>query len=92
LSAFLTRNNFYLGCSPPTFKTSTTTSRTQLKQQLMREQLQEQDRKEAERKPPPPAAAAPVTPAAPINAPLPATLAAASVELPPQVLEVIIQL
>lgn len=75
-------------CSPPTFKTSTTTSRTQLKQQLMREQLQEQDRKEAERKPSPASASAAVTPAAPINTPQSAAVAAAPVELPPQVLEV----
>ncbi|XP_059488928.1 microphthalmia-associated transcription factor isoform X2 [Neocloeon triangulifer] len=73
--------------SPPTFKTSTTTSRTQLKQQLMREQLQEQDRKEAVRKPGSVVAAA-VTPAAPINTPLPAPFAATPVELPAQVLQV----
>ncbi|XP_014235244.1 microphthalmia-associated transcription factor isoform X2 [Trichogramma pretiosum] len=35
------------GC-PPTFKTATPTSRTQLKLQLMREQHQEQERREAE--------------------------------------------
>ncbi|CAB3377072.1 Hypothetical predicted protein [Cloeon dipterum] len=72
---------------PPTFKTSSASSRTQLKQQLMRQQLQEQERKEAEKKQPPPIAT-PVTPAAPINTPLPPTLTAAPVELPPQVLQV----
>ncbi|XP_043281741.1 transcription factor E3 isoform X2 [Venturia canescens] len=72
------------GC-PPTFKTATPTSRTQLKLQLMREQLQEQERREAEfrqslqqHRP----AAAPPRPVPP--APLPTI----GVDVPPQVLQV----
>ncbi|XP_069693156.1 microphthalmia-associated transcription factor isoform X2 [Periplaneta americana] len=69
--------------SPPTFKTATPTSRTQLKLQLMREQLQQQERREAElrqqqleRRPPP------LTPA------LKVPLNIQSVDVPPQVLQV----
>ncbi|XP_033215704.1 microphthalmia-associated transcription factor [Belonocnema kinseyi] len=71
--------------SPPTFKTATPTSRTQLKLQLMREQLQEQERREAEfrqnlqqQRP----AAAPPRPVPPT--PLPTI----GVDVPPQVLQV----
>ncbi|XP_016843268.1 microphthalmia-associated transcription factor isoform X2 [Nasonia vitripennis] len=72
------------GC-PPTFKTATPTSRTQLKLQLMREQLQEQERREAEfrqqlqQQKPAPATPRPVPPA-----PLPTI----GVDVPPQVLQV----
>ncbi|XP_071558628.1 transcription factor Mitf isoform X1 [Temnothorax nylanderi] len=72
------------GC-PPTFKTVTPTSRTQLKLQLMREQLQEQERRQAEfrqslqqQRP----AAAPPRPVPPT--PLPTI----GVDVPPQVLQV----
>ncbi|XP_054000153.1 microphthalmia-associated transcription factor isoform X1 [Hylaeus anthracinus] len=72
------------GC-PPTFKTATPTSRTQLKLQLMREQLQEQERREAEfrqslqqQRP----AAAPPRPVPP------ASLSTIGVDVPPQVLQV----
>ncbi|XP_014468677.1 PREDICTED: transcription factor EC isoform X2 [Dinoponera quadriceps] len=72
------------GC-PPTFKTATPTSRTQLKLQLMREQLHEQERREAEfrqslqqQRP----AAAPPRPVPPT--PLPTI----GVDVPPQVLQV----
>ncbi|XP_018397966.1 PREDICTED: microphthalmia-associated transcription factor [Cyphomyrmex costatus] len=72
------------GC-PPTFKTATPTSRTQLKLQLMREQLQEQERRQAEfrqslqqQRP----AAAPPRPVPPT--PLPTI----GVDVPPQVLQV----
>ncbi|XP_025158448.1 microphthalmia-associated transcription factor isoform X2 [Harpegnathos saltator] len=72
------------GC-PPTFKTATPTSRTQLKLQLMREQLHEQERREAEfrqslqqHRP----AAAPPRPVPPT--PLPTI----GVDVPPQVLQV----
>lgn len=34
-------------CRPPTFKTSTSTSRTQLKLQLMREQIREEEQRES---------------------------------------------
>ncbi|XP_029166190.1 transcription factor EC isoform X2 [Nylanderia fulva] len=71
--------------SPPTFKTATPTSRTQLKLQLMREQLQEQERRQAEfrqslqqQRP----AAAPPRPVPPT--PLPTI----GVDVPPQVLQV----
>ncbi|XP_076175575.1 transcription factor Mitf isoform X2 [Ptiloglossa arizonensis] len=71
--------------SPPTFKTATPTSRTQLKLQLMREQLQEQERREAEfrqslqqQRP----AAAPPRPVPP------ASLSTIGVDVPPQVLQV----
>ncbi|XP_014468678.1 PREDICTED: transcription factor EC isoform X3 [Dinoponera quadriceps] len=71
--------------SPPTFKTATPTSRTQLKLQLMREQLHEQERREAEfrqslqqQRP----AAAPPRPVPPT--PLPTI----GVDVPPQVLQV----
>ncbi|XP_015600110.1 microphthalmia-associated transcription factor isoform X3 [Cephus cinctus] len=71
--------------SPPTFKTATPTSRTQLKLQLMREQLQEQERRETEyrqslqqQRP----AAAPPRPVPPT--PLPTI----GVDVPPQVLQV----
>ncbi|RLU15679.1 hypothetical protein DMN91_011434 [Ooceraea biroi] len=71
--------------SPPTFKTTTPTSRTQLKLQLMREQLQEQERRQAEfrqslqqQRP----AAAPPRPVPPT--PLPTI----GVDVPPQVLQV----
>ncbi|XP_029034171.2 uncharacterized protein LOC114871845 isoform X2 [Osmia bicornis bicornis] len=73
------------GC-PPTFKTATPTSRTQLKLQLMREQLQEQERREAEfrqslqqQRP----AAAPPRPV-----PTTASLSTIGVDVPPQVLQV----
>jgi hypothetical protein len=45
----ITQNFLFLD-SPPTFKTATPTSRTQLKLQLMREQIQQQERREAELK------------------------------------------
>ena len=71
--------------SPPTFKTATPTSRTQLKLQLMREQLQEQERREAEfrqnlqqQRP----AAAPPRPVPPTSLPT------IGVDVPPQVLQV----
>ncbi|XP_023245911.1 microphthalmia-associated transcription factor [Copidosoma floridanum] len=71
--------------SPPTFKTATPTSRTQLKLQLMREQLQEQERREAEfrqslqqQRP----AAAPPRPVPPTSMPT------IGVDVPPQVLQV----
>ncbi|XP_078047563.1 transcription factor Mitf isoform X2 [Augochlora pura] len=71
--------------SPPTFKTATPTSRTQLKLQLMREQQQEQERREAEfrqslqqQRP----AAAPPRPVPP------ASLSTIGVDVPPQVLQV----
>ncbi|KAG7198298.1 hypothetical protein KM043_005701 [Ampulex compressa] len=70
---------------PPTFKTATPTSRTQLKLQLMREQLQEQERREAEfrqslqqQRP----AAAPPRPVPPTSLPT------IGVDVPPQVLQV----
>ncbi|XP_076676343.1 transcription factor Mitf isoform X2 [Andrena cerasifolii] len=72
------------GC-PPTFKTATPTSRTQLKLQLMREQLQEQERRESEFRQnlqlhrPPAAPPRPVPPAA---------LSTIGVDVPPQVLQV----
>ncbi|XP_072757207.1 transcription factor Mitf isoform X2 [Anoplolepis gracilipes] len=72
------------GC-PPTFKTATPTSRTQLKLQLMREQLQEQERRQAEfrqslqqQRP----AAAPPRPVPPTSLPT------IGVDVPPQVLQV----
>ncbi|XP_029666860.1 microphthalmia-associated transcription factor isoform X2 [Formica exsecta] len=71
--------------SPPTFKTATPTSRTQLKLQLMREQLQEQERRQAEfrqslqqQRP----AAAPPRPVPPTSLPT------IGVDVPPQVLQV----
>ncbi|XP_036146955.1 microphthalmia-associated transcription factor isoform X2 [Monomorium pharaonis] len=71
--------------SPPTFKTATPTSRTQLKLQLMREQLQEQERRQAEfrqslqqQRP----AAAPPRPVPPTPVPT------IGVDVPPQVLQV----
>ncbi|XP_046619284.1 microphthalmia-associated transcription factor isoform X2 [Neodiprion virginianus] len=70
------------GC-PPTFKTATPTSRTQLRLQLMREQLQEQERREAEHQQrfSRPVAAAP--------RPVPPTpLSTIGVDVPPQVLQV----
>ncbi|XP_072757210.1 transcription factor Mitf isoform X5 [Anoplolepis gracilipes] len=70
---------------PPTFKTATPTSRTQLKLQLMREQLQEQERRQAEfrqslqqQRP----AAAPPRPVPPTSLPT------IGVDVPPQVLQV----
>ncbi|XP_043508131.1 microphthalmia-associated transcription factor isoform X1 [Frieseomelitta varia] len=72
------------GC-PPTFKTATPTSRTQLKLQLMREQLQEQERREAEfrqnlQQQRPTAAPPRPVPAAPLSS--------IGVDVPPQVLQV----
>ncbi|XP_012252484.2 microphthalmia-associated transcription factor isoform X2 [Athalia rosae] len=75
------------GC-PPTFKTATPTSRTQLRLQLMREQHQEQERREAElrhnlqqQRLSRPVAASP--------RPVPPTpLSTIGVDVPPQVLQV----
>lgn len=71
--------------SPPTFKTATPTSRTQLKLQLMREQLQEQERREAEfrqnlEQQRPTAAPPRPVPSAPLST--------IGVDVPPQVLQV----
>lgn len=67
-------------CSPPSFKTATQLSRTQLKLQLMREQLQEQERREAaahaRRPPPAPALRVPVQ------------IQSIGIDVPPQVLKV----
>lgn len=67
--------------SPPSFKTATQMSRTQLKLQLMREQLQEQERREAEQKSPhsrrPPPAPA-----------LKVPIQSIGIDVPPQVLQV----
>lgn len=69
--------------SPPTFKTATPTSRTQLKLQLMREQLQQQERREAELKQQQLERRAPsLTPA------LKVPVSIQSVDVPPQVLQV----
>jgi cell shape-determining protein MreC len=69
--------------SPPTFKTATPTSRTQLKLQLMREQLQQQERREAELKQQQLQRRAPsLTPA------LKVPVSIQSVDVPPQVLQV----
>lgn len=68
-------------CRQPAFKTSTTMSRTQLKQQLQREQMKEQERMSTERfhnkvnQPQP----IPVTPSVPVQP---------SILLPPNVLQV----
>lgn len=67
--------------SPPSFKTATQLSRTQLKLQLMRDQLQEQERREAEQRAahvrrPPPAPA------------LKVPLQSIGIDVPPQVLQV----
>ncbi|XP_021931882.1 transcription factor EC isoform X2 [Zootermopsis nevadensis] len=69
--------------SPPTFKTATSTSRTQLKLQLMREQIQQQERREAElrqqqleRR------------LQPLSAALKVPVSIQSVDVPPQVLQV----
>jgi hypothetical protein len=69
--------------SPPTFKTATPTSRTQLKLQLMREQSQQQERREAElrqqqleRR------------VQPLTAALKVPVSIQSVDVPPQVLQV----
>ncbi|XP_015188125.1 PREDICTED: microphthalmia-associated transcription factor isoform X2 [Polistes dominula] len=72
------------GC-PPTFKTATPTSRTQLKLQLMREQLQEQERREAEFR----QSLQQQRPAAAHPRPVPPTpLSTIGVDVPPQVLQV----
>ncbi|KAI4488808.1 hypothetical protein M0802_011233 [Mischocyttarus mexicanus] len=71
--------------SPPTFKTATPTSRTQLKLQLMREQLQEQERREAEFR----QSLQQQRPAAAHPRPVPPTpLSTIGVDVPPQVLQV----
>nr|XP_012136374.1 PREDICTED: microphthalmia-associated transcription factor isoform X5 [Megachile rotundata] len=71
--------------SPPTFKTATPTSRTQLKLQLMREQLQEQERREAEFR----QSLQQQRPAAAPPRPVPsASLSTIGVDVPPQVLQV----
>nr|KAF7402163.1 hypothetical protein H0235_015499 [Vespula pensylvanica] len=70
---------------PPTFKTATPTSRTQLKLQLMREQLQEQERREAEFR----QSLQQQRPAAAHPRPVPPTpLSTIGVDVPPQVLQV----
>ncbi|XP_057323206.1 microphthalmia-associated transcription factor isoform X2 [Microplitis mediator] len=72
------------GC-PPTFKTATPTSRTQLKLQLMREQLQEQERREAEFR----QSLQQQKPIAATPKPVPgAQLTTIGVDVPPQVLQV----
>ncbi|XP_057323207.1 transcription factor EC isoform X3 [Microplitis mediator] len=72
-------------CSPPTFKTATPTSRTQLKLQLMREQLQEQERREAEFR----QSLQQQKPIAATPKPVPgAQLTTIGVDVPPQVLQV----
>ncbi|XP_020294650.1 microphthalmia-associated transcription factor [Pseudomyrmex gracilis] len=72
------------GC-PPTFKTATPTSRTQLKLQLMREQLQEQERRQAEFR----QSLQQQRPAAASPKPVPPTpLPTIGVDVPPQVLQV----
>ncbi|XP_076760411.1 transcription factor Mitf isoform X2 [Xylocopa sonorina] len=72
------------GC-PPTFKTATPTSRTQLKLQLMREQLQEQERREAELR----QNLQQQRPTAAPPRPVPSTsLSSIGVDVPPQVLQV----
>ncbi|XP_066581284.1 microphthalmia-associated transcription factor isoform X2 [Prorops nasuta] len=72
------------GC-PPTFKTATPTSRTQLKLQLMREQQQEQERREAEFR----QSLQQQRPAAAPPRPVPPTpLSTIGVDVPPQVLQV----
>lgn len=71
--------------SPPTFKTATPTSRTQLKLQLMREQLQEQERREAEFR----QNLQQQRPTAAPPRPVPSTsLSTIGVDVPPQVLQV----
>lgn len=71
--------------SPPTFKTTTPTSRTQLKLQLMREQLQEQERRQAEFR----QSLQQQRPAAALPRPVPPTpLPTIGVDVPPQVLQV----
>ncbi|CAL7937303.1 unnamed protein product [Xylocopa violacea] len=71
--------------SPPTFKTATPTSRTQLKLQLMREQLQEQERREAELR----QNLQQQRPTAAPPRPVPSTsLSTIGVDVPPQVLQV----
>ncbi|XP_075219011.1 transcription factor Mitf isoform X2 [Lycorma delicatula] len=82
--------------SPPTFKTSTPTSRTQLKLQLQREKLQEEQKREAERRRAEETAAAtqqnhqamigPTLPAATTAAPV--NIHSFGVQVPPQVLQV----
>ncbi|KAI4479047.1 hypothetical protein M0804_011509 [Polistes exclamans] len=73
--------------SPPTFKTATPTSRTQLKLQLMREQLQEQERREAEFR----QSLQQQRPAAAHPRPVPPTpLSTIGVDVPPQVLQVML--
>ncbi|KAL2738989.1 microphthalmia-associated transcription factor isoform X4, partial [Vespula squamosa] len=70
---------------PPTFKTATPTSRTQLKLQLMREQLQEQERREAEFR----QSLQQQRPAAAHPRPVPPPpLSTIGVDVPPQVLQV----
>ncbi|XP_034942394.1 microphthalmia-associated transcription factor isoform X2 [Chelonus insularis] len=72
-------------CSPPTFKTATPTSRTQLKLQLMREQLQEQERREAEFR----QSLQQQRPVTAAPKPVPITqLTTIGVDVPPQVLQV----
>lgn len=76
--------------SPPNFKTATPTSRTQLKQQLMREKLQEEQRREAAVEA---AAAAAAAASEALNVPTPPVPlhhALQGIDLPQQVLQVII--
>lgn len=76
---------FFFPPSPPTFKTATPTSRTQLKLQLMREQLQEQERRQAEFR----QSLQQQRPAAALPRPVPPTpLPTIGVDVPPQVLQV----
>lgn len=78
-------NLFSMVFSPPTFKTATPTSRTQLKLQLMREQLQEQERREAEFR----QNLQQQRPTAAPPRPVPSTsLSTIGVDVPPQVLQV----
>lgn len=78
-------NLFSIVFSPPTFKTATPTSRTQLKLQLMREQLQEQERREAEFR----QNLQQQRPTAAPPRPVPSTsLSTIGVDVPPQVLQV----
>ncbi|XP_043599843.1 uncharacterized protein LOC122575203 isoform X8 [Bombus pyrosoma] len=72
------------GC-PPTFKTATPTSRTQLKLQLMREQLQEQERREAEFRQNLQQQRPTTAPPRPVPT---TTLSTIGVDVPPQVLQV----
>lgn len=78
-------DSFPMAFSPPTFKTATPTSRTQLKLQLMREQLQEQERREAEFRQNLQQQRPTTAPPRPVPT---TTLSTIGVDVPPQVLQV----